>query len=304
MSIQYAGGSIINATMASPAGTRAELAQWVRDQLILAGWTSAGTATDYQLTSATTIGGNLACRVRVYDPGSGSCARLKFSNSIGTRTQAGDMFLLPGAGKTWRIIANRYQFFVMTSTNTAREFACGGVPFLPIFLQGIVTEAIWGVSNASADTDTTTRPSFRGALHCGYNPNTASANQVGICNGTIAEFNNTNPGAVYPGSTIQVSDATPGSAIVTVALMGRRWHDDSLQMVEPLIAWGLTNLSSDEPKFRGQLWDAVVLSDAFTADTSLAIDGRTYFCITGGNVGTQISGSLWTMPGTLAVAVT
>src|SRR5262245_28096465 len=144
MAIQYAGGTIVNSVLTQSAGTRAELAQWIRDQLVLAGWTSTGTATDYQITCVTSTGGNLNGRVVMYDPGSGSCARLKFSNVAATKVQTGDLFLLPATSKQWRIIANKYQFFVFApGTSAAREFACGGVLFLPSFLQGVITECIW-----------------------------------------------------------------------------------------------------------------------------------------------------------------
>lgn len=305
MSIQYAGGTIVNTTLTQVAGTRAELAQWIRDQLVAAGWTSSGSATDYQVTSALTPQ-NLQGRVRVYDSGAGNCARLKWSNPGGTKTQSGDLFLLPAAAKVWRIIANKYQFWVFASANTPREFACGGVPYLPSFLNGVVTEAIWGASNSNSDTDTTGKTNFRTSLSSNltFQAGGVQNNAVTITNGNLTESNTTGSVAGYVGA-IQLQAAAGGCTgnAVNAANFSRRWHDDRIQMIEPLISWGLTSMQGDEAKIRGQLWDAVVLSDAFTVDQNLTIDGRTYWCITGGNSGSFGTASSQA-PGTLAVAVT
>src|SRR4051812_32082486 len=191
MAIQYAGGTIINTTFTQSSGNRPEMAQWIRDQLLAAGWASAGSATDYQLTSATTPQ-SLSCRVRSYDPGSANCARLKFSNVAGSRVQAADIFLLPAVSKLWRIIANKYQFFIMTSGTTAvREFACGGALYLPSFLNGVITEAFWGQGNASSDGDTSFRQSFRNTLSGATGSTVIStSNQVSFCNSNLSEISN------------------------------------------------------------------------------------------------------------------
>jgi hypothetical protein len=291
MSIQYAGGTIISSTLTQSAGTRAELAQWVRDQLVLAGWTSAGSATDYQLTSATTPQ-SLACRVRSYDPGSGSCARLKFSNTGGTKTQTGDLFLLPAAAKVWRIIANKYQFFVFTPGGSAyREFACGGVPYLPAFLTGVTTECLWATSNATTDTDTGPRDNLRIRLGTAVNP----PNGVGLLNGNLLDISNP-AGSTYIGSHRLVASV---GAITSTAVSGYRWSDGSLVVAEPLMCWGLTALT-DEAKIAGQLWDAAVIYDSFPADTQITLDGRTFWAITGSNGGAAATQAI----GTLFVAVT
>lgn len=275
MSIQYAGGAIVSAALTQSAGTRAELSQWIRDQLVLAGWESTGVATDYQLTSATT-GQSLACRVRSYDPGSGNCARLRWSNPGGTRVQAGDMFLVPGVGKAWRMIANRYQFFVFTPGGSlAREFACGGVPYLPAFLSGSVTEAIWAHGNAANDADTSNgRPGFRTKLH--QNGAGSGANSFQLINGTAWEVSGTGAGGV--GSQRLV---LPAGAKMEASNSGYRWHDDTVQVCEPLIGWG-ASAATDEAKIRGQLWDAAIVGDAFASDASVSLDSRTFWAITNG----------------------
>lgn len=269
MSIQYAGGTIVNATLTQSSGTRAELAQWIRDQLGVAGWASSGSATDYQLTSATTPQ-SLQGRVRVYDPGSGSCARLRWSNTAGTKVQVGDLFLLPAASKSWRIVANKYQFFVTTpGSPAAREFACGGIPYLPPFLNGVITECIWAHGNAISDTGTAVMSSFRTALHT-RTPSSAP-NQFGLVNGNILENNgNVNFGITNGYANMRflapVSGFTDDAAGSTY-----RWHDLSQIISDPLISWGGTN-ATDEGLIRGQIWDAALLSDAWAGDTTLQVD--------------------------------
>ncbi len=299
MSIQYQGSTIINATMNSAAGTRAELAQWVRDQLILAGWSSSGSATDYQVTSATTPQ-SLACRVRCYDPGSGNCALFKMSNTGGTKTQAGTLFLLPAAAKVWRIIANKYQFFVFTpGVSAAREFMCGGVPWVPSW--GGATEAIWGVNNSESDTSVTVRKTFRTLLH-GSSGAATPGNQVGIFNGTIAEANNS--GAILSSGAIQLFPVVAMGSVAAdsaSSVAGYRWSDGSVITCDAVLGWGLasTLLTSAEPKAAGQIWDAAVFLGAWTNDTTITYDGRSYYPITLSNAVADSDQS-----GSLFVAVT
>jgi hypothetical protein len=277
MSIQYAGGTNVNATLTQSTGTRAELAQWIRDQLIVAGWTSSGSATDYQLTTATTPQ-SLVGRVRVYDPGSGNCAKLKFSNTGGTKTQAGDLFLLPAAAKVWRIIANKYQFFVFTPGNSAgREFACGGVPYLPAFLNTVITECIWGHGNANSDTDVNdTIYCFRYRNNIANQAITTLSNNFQLVNGN--EWDNS---AIGSQSNYANQNGCQRLVYVLGSLYhwgtsiqpGYRWHDDSQIISDPLIAWGLTG-HTDEAKIRGQLWDACILSDSWPGDTTIQPDSN------------------------------
>ena len=148
MPIQYAGGTNINYlfTQSSSAPTRREIVDGIVLAMNNAGWTTisgAGTG-DVMLESATTPASqSLLMRARVYDPGSGSCARVKLRNAAGTRVQTGDFFLLSAASRSWRVIANQYQVFViaqgLTSANTFLGF---GVPFLPTFLEGVITERV------------------------------------------------------------------------------------------------------------------------------------------------------------------
>lgn len=290
MSIQYAGGT--NRSSSIAADDRPTLAAALIAELVAAGWSVDvnTSATDKTLLSATTPQ-SLNIRVRVYDPGSGSCARLKMSNAAGTRTQAGDVFLLVGAGKTYRVIANKYQFFCFTPGSTAcREFAAGGTPYLPSFLSGVITECGWLLGNALSDGDTAAvTATTQGVLRAGLSftgAGTQNGNMYLLCNGSAVEYNvqyvSTVSMAPCPGLQVQGGPVASSSG----HLRSYRWHDDSLFVYEPLVGWGLTNVS--ESKLRGQLWDGMIVSDSFAADFTLSsFDGHNWWAITSSNPGTD-----------------
>lgn len=278
MAIQYAGGTNVNATLTQVAGTRAELAQWIRDQLIVAGWTSSGSATDYQLTSATTPQG-LAGRVRSWDAGSGNCAQLRISNTAGTVTQAGSLFLLPAVAQVWRIIANRYQAFVFApGSTTSRKSAAFGVPYT--FTGFGATECIWAFGDARNDTDTTVRDSFRRRLCTGYS-SSEIGNWAGIWNGTLTENNNNSNSG--PGC-IQLCN--PGGSNYTQVVPAPTTHKNAaVPILEPKVGWGATNLV--DTRWVGQLWDAVIAASGITGDQTRTVDAKTFWAVTDTNVGSN-----------------
>ncbi|MBK8200727.1 MAG: hypothetical protein IPK75_20515 [Acidobacteria bacterium] len=76
--IEYATGSRANTTVTQITGTRTEAVQLIEPVLTGVGWTAvSGTGTgDVVLQSATTPQG-YTMRIRLYDPGAGSCFRIK-----------------------------------------------------------------------------------------------------------------------------------------------------------------------------------------------------------------------------------
>ena len=67
--------------------------------------------------------------------------------------------------------------------------------------------------------------------------------------------------------------------------MAYRWHDDSLLTYEPIISWGLTAYT-DEGKIRGQIWDAAIVNDGFTPDSTTSFDTHNWWVLTTNNTGT------------------
>jgi hypothetical protein len=290
MSIQYSGTNINN-TFVNTVGTRLEIVTGLSTALVAAGWNviSGGGTGNQLLESATTPSPqNLVCRIQLYDPGSGNCAQIKFRNQAGTATQANFHPLYAQASKTWRVIANPYQFFIFStaSTSVGREFVGGGVPYLPSFLQGVITEGIWSMGNGRNDIDSFNSTTFRNNLVTST-PSSQPNLWMDVNLNVWENFNNyvTNAYTGWP-QLIGQQGAQWTQVAGTNLYATYKWHDDSLMVYEPLIAWGASGYT-DESKIRGQLWDAAIVSDAFGADQTTSFDTRNWWVLTNGNYGTS-----------------
>jgi hypothetical protein len=264
--IQYPGGVIVNATFVG--ATRQDIVDGIHTNLLAAGWTDvSGPASDRLMQSALTPQG-LQCRMRIHDPGAVNCALVRALSVDGLR-DSGDLgFLLPAAAKTFRIIANKYQFFVtVPGSENPRDFVCGGTLFLEDFLIGVITEAIWIQSNAANDTDTTGRNSFRSDLDT-------------VSGGAGWQTCNTNAWSS--------ASSGGGQQRLLNAAVVQKWHDGSGFKIPARIFWGLTD-RNDEAKIRGQLFGAVVSTNQNAMDLTTTFDGHDWFNVTSD----FLSGSLW-----------
>jgi hypothetical protein len=269
MAIQYAGGTNRNSVIA--ADTRLLIVDNLKAELQAAGWSVAsGASGDWKLDSATTPNGH-NYRVRLYDPASNSAAIYIMDQAEGL-TPTLSCWLVPGAGLTYRILANKYQFFAFVPGSVvARQFAASGVLMVPSFLTVAPCAAFVG-GNALTATATTATASWRtgftfigGAFACIYGGNQwSSVAATGLSKGYL----------VRQGDPLNTADNT------------YRWHDGSLQVYDAVVAWGLTALT-DEAKLRGLLWDAFICSGDFTADTVISFDGKNFRAITSANTGTS-----------------
>lgn len=290
MAIQYSGTNINN-TFVNSVGTRLEIVTGLSSALVAGGWTIiSGTGTgNVLLESATTPSPqSLVCRVQLFDPGSGNCAQIKFRNQAATAEQANFHPLYAQASKTWRVIANPYQFFIFStaSVSAGREFVAGGVPYLPSFLQGVITEAIWSMGNGRSDTDSYCSTTFRNNLITST-PNSQPNLWMDVNLNVWENFNNfvTNSYTGWP-QLIAQQGAQWTQTIGTNLYAPYKWHDDSVMVYEPLIAWGAANYG-DESKIRGQLWDAAIIGDAFGCDQETSFDTHNWWVITNGNYGSS-----------------
>ena len=292
MAIQYSG-SVTNTTFTTTTGTRREIVDGLAGALVTAGWSyvsGSGTG-DVVLQIADSGLGLSRTRLRILDPGSGSCAQLKLHNSTSTLTQTGSVFLLPGAGKVYKVNANPYQFFcTVAGSSNAREYAAGGQPWVPSFLAGSgITACGWLMGNAQTDTDTTVRPSFRtqfttvasGAIY----PNMAA-----YTNANFWEGNNTNFGVNWAPGVIQMAAVNPfqWNNNNATTLQMSRWQDSSVFVSEPLIGWCLTTTpGSSEAFVHGQLWDAVIMSGPFAVDQTATFDSHNWINLMTSNTGSN-----------------
>ena len=299
MSIQYAGGTNVNTTFSnSSSPTRREIVDGIVAALTTAGWTTiSGSGTgDVVQESATTPQG-LVMRVRIDDPGSGNCARIRVQNQSGSYAQTYGIRLLPEAGKKWRVIANRYQCFVMVPGSTsARSFAAFGTLHIPNTLEGVITECIWAWGISNGDTDTATRPGLRTSMSSHANFNTPE--MCFILNGSGWEVGNgTNVTSTSMGLPTLLFTQHSHFALANVPY-AYRWHDDSSIFVEALMAFGGQSVV-DEAKIRGQLWDAIISTDVYNAGTVIQFDSKNFYTITHNNLGS----STFAPRGTLCVVV-
>jgi len=289
MAIQYQDTNRQNATF-TPTNKQ-NLIDNLETVLLAAGWTtiSGHGTTTLVMQSATTPQG-LNGQIKVKD-NAGSCVQISIQNVAGTKvggnsTTAG-FSLNPGASsKTYRVVANKYQFFIWTPTPTpAREFAFVTIPSIPSFLVGIITECIVGGSNCFSDSSASIPNSFRTRTQY-VQPNVGNwGNCQVICNGNIVDIaNNSASGASSLGTLLLLSNSES-----TENVKGFRWHDNSANLSDALLVWGLTS-TSDEGKIRAQLWDAFFSSESYGGDLTTTADAHNWIVITDANAG--VGGSL------------
>ena len=223
-------------------------------------------------------------RVRVWDPGSGNCARFTIKNPAETLTSQ-EFWLLPNAGtKTWRIVANKYQFFIWTEGNTAaREFIAFGVLWIPSFLS-VTTICAWIQGNASSDTSTTIESSWRTQMGTG-------AGTWPRCS-MIVDSYLLNIGSSGKAASIRLFGVHPGLEDNNCII----WADDSRFLSDPLVGFGIT-AETEIAKLRGMLWGAVLLSGTQAGETTYTFDGHNWIAATNNCV----SDGTW-RPGTLLLA--
>lgn len=257
MAIQSAGGTYVNTTWTSD-GTRSDMQSQVRNALITAGWSvvSGGGTSDTLLQSATTPQG-MRCLLRCLDSGSGNCAQFTMRDLAGIRISSA-AFMLPLNSQQFRIIANKYQFFVFptgpTDPSTARKIMMGGVPYLDSDMSSIVTtpDMFWFLFTGETDITTTARPQqFRRNL-------TAATNASGPAGSSL--FNDGLVNYTAGGS----SNAIPQIALLYLRNAGSNdsavppWKTTAYPIIDALIGWGASSASSNM-LYMGQLWDSVVI---------------------------------------------
>jgi len=276
-SIPYSGGTIVNTTFTCVTGTRAEIVSGLGAILVTAGWTSLGSGLYKSGTTAAPKGNSV--RVRIVDAG-GTCAQIKLEDDSGTKVSTG-VFLLPGVGKIYRVIACQYNFFVFVpGTSQGREFVCGGTLYIPDFLNGVVVGSLgWLQGNGYVDYDAAVRRSFRTRLNC-YESN--SARQVFLRNDILLDLINMNSANASHNLLMQSHGFSDNFN------QSYRWSDDSIGIMEAIFCAGISS-QTDESKRQGIIHNCMIVSDVFPADTipTAAYDGHNWWAITDGNTGSQ-----------------
>lgn len=65
---------------------------------------------------------------------------------------------------------------------------------------------------------------------------------------------------------------------------GYRWVNGTLPMYEPFFGWGTTG--TNEPRMKGQLYDALVVNGQWQGEATISVDGHTWMNITDGPTAT------------------
>jgi hypothetical protein len=269
MPFQFSGN---NLSALIVADTITNIVDRLKAQLLLVGWTVvSGSSGDWTLLSGLTPHG-LQCRVRIYNPGSGVTARIQFKSADGTLSST-DLFLQPNLRypADMRVIACPYQFFAFYPGGQGllnKSFICGGVPALYDFDVGVITQAVWCHGDATSDTDTVFRHSFK------LKPNSyTNAAAWQLCNTVHWQS-----GGSGKGHTALVAQAGSvgwnfgGNSAVNPT----RYYSGEAYKVPPDICWGLTG-PSDLAYIRGMPWDAAMAMDWFPADVATTFDDHNWY---------------------------
>lgn len=278
MAVQYAGGTNVYTTIA--ADTRTLLVDNLKVELVNAGWSVAsGASGDWKLNSATTPAGH-NMRVRLLDPGSGNCAQITIMNQAETLAPTQIVYLLPAAAKEFTVVANKYQCFVyVLNSVTSREFAAFGVLCVPDGLN--TAQAAWLMGNATGDADTDLRYTFRNSMSLDY----GSAAYAVIW--AVNQYSGTAAGV----GSIRLRNAL-GANPNNRTNNAYRWHDDTTSIDDAIVAWGAAAYT-DEGKFAGFLWDAIVSTGTWVADSLVTYDAKQFIAITDNGAIEESRGTLF-----------
>jgi hypothetical protein len=251
--------------------TRADWVTNMINALLAAGWTQiSGSGTDRVLGSGTTPD-NLKYKVRIWDPGSGNCARVGLRNwneTLLNDTYA--MYCFPG-GFTWKVIASAYQFFAWVPGSTAgRTFVMATAPKLEPAVNYNITTAAYLGSNDQGDSSTGIYDTIR--------THTYSGGRLGIVLNNDAYFNFT-------------ASVTRNFVLYTPAGINnefREWIDGSRDVLEARVKFH----PSANAKWLGYLWDAMLVYAVMAPDQTVTWDGRTWISLTANNTADNSLGTL------------
>ncbi len=283
--IQYAGGTNVNAQCTASAGSKQELSDCIEDNLNAAGWTTISGHHTSTVLVESLITPTAALQMRLQLTQGTNCVILKGRNVGNTKADTVGQFLLPAIGKVFRVVANKYQYFISTDGGSAaRSYAAGGVLYVPTFTG--ITEAIWTIGNAVSDTDTNVGQVWK--YSTSLTTSVSPATQV--CNNYWTTVNGSQ--VTITGSSTISTNSYGGVALLgpwTLAPMNNagtfyRWFDNSAFISEPLIGWCTTGTTC-EAKIMGQLWDAAIITDSIASEMSLAFDSHNWLVHTNSNVG-------------------
>lgn len=305
MSIRYSSGTgaiTFENAWTQSSGTKTELCNKMYADFIASGWASAavtGSApnvTAFTVTSAATPTAGLQCQVKADTSGT-NCVHLVMQTAVGSNVQTGGFFLLPAASKVWYMVFNPFQFFVwQKGAPQGRDVAMGGCPYIPTFLDSVVTVAIWGQGNGTGDTGGN-NVTFRSNLCISNNSATNPGNAYNNVNGTWWEYSNATSSATNQASPSLLPLSSAAQNYPPTGMMyDCRWYDGSILVSDAIYASGILAGASGERFLIGQIWDAFLTNDWIMGDQTISYDTHNYIAFTNFNYRSgrdYVSGTLW-----------
>lgn len=275
MAIIYSGGTIVdNSTFR--IDTLAHCCADLETYLVTAGWSViSGTGTsDVMFECAATPLGNKH-RLRV-SAGSSSNVAFRMYDTSGSPmgTQALDNVV---NATPFRIIAHKHGFhlFLPGSSSVPGSYVACETLSVPSFVDPYPDNSCYLGINRN-QTGGAFGGSFRSKL---WWDRINSSVQVCYNNTSWERFNQTggwdenSPQLVIPHGNKKDD-------------VSYRWSTQTCLISEPLVAWALTySTGFIEPKIRGQMYNACVVSDEIAADQTFSMDGHNWLSITDSNTG-------------------
>lgn len=251
----YSGYDPVSTTFT--ATTITALVDNIKAALVSAGWSVySGSSGNWVLDSGPNHPNGFSLRIRLYNPGSGSTARIYTILPYDSSSTL-HLFLLPGSD-TFRVMAGAYWFVVYsTGSDAARKIAEVFIPYLPSQIQGsppAYTSIACLHGNAASDIDTTADPVLRTSLHNA---------QTGL--------NIVNGAAYY---TINIGSAHI-LMLATATGVAWRWLGDVYYMHAPMLGMICPGGTS---QIVGYLFDAFSVRAGVSRDVLWSFDGHTFRC--------------------------
>jgi len=301
MAVVHAGGTYVDTTFTG--GTKANIIDNLETHLTTAGWTTisgAGPGSTNLLMESGTNASGYKCRVRLKDNG-GSCAQVFLENGDSTlkdpsQTTNNGGHLLPAGGKTFRVIASKYQFLCYTNALSPRAFA-ELVDCAPISGIG-VTEVGFQFSSSVSDGDGTVRASLKNGATLASGSHNGNGNYAVYANGVFWVSNGSNGNNVnsFLGAPRLIITSVMGDFASTLGAGGTgfKYFDNSLLTGDLYMAFG--NNVNAESLIVGQLYDAIFIADSQPIDTTTTFSSHNWRTVTISNAGvasTQPRGGVW-----------
>lgn len=289
LTIQYSGNA---QTSTFTVTTKQNIIDSIETALIAAGWTTiSGHATTNLLMQSATTPQGFAINVRLMD-NAGVSVDFSLESTdgtlVGTNTtsQAGG-FLQPNAGWVYQVICNKYQAFIFATPDPGVpcSYVGFGVPFLPTWMTAITTRVGWMHGNGVTDNPASGGgSSFRTSLF-GFTGGSTGAMEC-LYNSVLWYGQGSNSPAQLLIPTFTAPAAQTNGT-------GYRWESGAALITDALIGWAATSYSAGEAKFKGQIWDACVTTDAYTSDLTTTFDSHNWQVLTDTNTSNnEMRGSL------------